>query len=112
MKKESFFKMSLLVTIYSLLTFFVAPSAFAEWNEWPKILPTIGHLGDKFGQSVDISSNVAIIGAPSEDRGTTQNVGAAYIYRNSGTGWVQEQRLRPSDIGGGDEFRYSVSISG
>lgn len=112
MKKETIINTLLLLAIYFTLSLFITPSAIAEWNEWSKILPTTGHLGDRFGESADISTNVAIIGAPHEDRWTTLSVGAAYIFRKTGKGWVQEQRLQPSDIGGGDEFGYSVSISG
>ena len=64
---------------------------------------------DQFGMSVSISGNYAIVGAfGNDDDGS--NSGSAYIFNIlSGN---QLNKFRPSDAGSGDNFGYSVSISG
>jgi hypothetical protein len=51
---------------------------------------------------------VAIIGVPSEDA----SHGAAYIYDKSSGSWALIARLFPDDVVAGDNFGYSVAISG
>ncbi len=68
-------------------------------------------FADWFGRSIDVNGDVAIVGAPLHGaRG--DNSGAAYIYRWSGTSWLQETKLLGSDIGPGDSFGGAVSIDG
>lgn len=38
--------------------------------------------------------------------------GAAYVFRDAGNIWVEEQKLKAADAGSGDEFGVSVSICG
>ena len=67
---------------------------------------------DWFGCSVSISGNVAIVGASDAAPGGTLDAGKAYIFRYNGTSWVQEDILIASDKARGDNFGFSVSISG
>ncbi len=63
---------------------------------------------DRFGRSVAISGDYAIVGAPMAEGG-----GAAYIYLLSENTWVQQQKLLVSDGNdGNDAFGMSVAISG
>lgn len=70
-------------------------------------------VGDNFGQSVAISGNTAIVGAPNEDSVTALSSGAAYIFDVS-TGNLLHTLTNPFTNGTSDgyEFGYSVSISG
>jgi hypothetical protein len=64
---------------------------------------------DYFGYSVSISGNYAIVGAPGDD----DQKGAAYIYeRNSAGDWIPQPKITVVDGNAGDQFGYSVSISG
>ena len=70
--------------------------------------------GDRFGTSVAISGNYAIVGANYED-GSSDTVysGAAYIFeRNESGNWIETHILRPSNGFSQDEFGESVAISG
>jgi len=60
---------------------------------------------------VPISSNVALVGADSNDD-NGMGSGSAYVFRWNGSSWVQEQKLLPSDGAAYDWFGTSVSISG
>jgi hypothetical protein len=83
----------------------------SAWVEEQKLLVFDGASYDMFGTSVSVSQDVAVVGAwGDDDRGSDS--GSAYIFRWSGSDWVQEQKLLASDVGSYDEFGNCVSISG
>jgi len=60
-----------------------------------------------FGSSVSISGDVAIIGADGDsDNGLY--AGAAYVFRNNSTNWIEEQKLYASDGDEGDKLGHSI----
>lgn len=58
----------------------------------------------KFGWSVSISGDVAIVGAVSAE--------TVYVFERVGGVWAQQAKLTPSDGVPGDQFGRSVSIDG
>jgi hypothetical protein len=66
---------------------------------------------DKFGSTVSVDGNYAVIGADNEDAGGS-NAGAVYIFYKSGGTWAQQAKLVADNAGAGDKFGRSVSISG
>ncbi|MCK4341950.1 MAG: hypothetical protein KAY37_09535 [Phycisphaerae bacterium] len=76
-----------------------------------KLLAGDGAADDRFGYSVDISGDVAIIGAIYDDDNGSDS-GAAYVFRYNGSNWVQEQKLTASDGAADDWFGLSAAISG
>jgi hypothetical protein len=78
-----------------------------------KLVADDGGASDYFGSSVYIAGNYAIVGAPFDDENDS-NSGSAYIFeRSEDTGiWSQVKKLVASDGAEGDNFGYSVSISG
>lgn len=87
--------------------------------------PAAGNLqdDDQFGASVAISGDVIVVGAPGEDSDiatalpneASADSGAAYVFRNNGTAWVQEAMVKATSIGttaAGDRFGTSVGVSG
>lgn len=81
------------------------------WTEEQKIRPTSNAVGDYFGGSVSISGDCVVVGASRFD-GSGDNSGFAYVFRRSGTTWVEEQKLVASQGSASDNFGASVSISG
>ena len=71
---------------------------------------------DYFGRSVAISGDYAIVGAYGEDGGAANllnDAGAAYIFHRTGVNsWDQVSKIMPHDGNAGDNFGYSVAISG
>lgn len=74
---------------------------------------------DRFGCSVSIDTNVAIVGAYSEDEladgvsGALTNPGSAYVFERNGAGnWLQVQKLVPNDRNSGDHFAYDIELDG
>jgi hypothetical protein len=76
------------------------------WQQQAKLTANDGFVGDSFGESVSISGNEVIVGAPSS------GFGAAYIFTRSGVIWMQTAKLTASDGATNDNFGFSVSISG
>lgn len=69
-------------------------------------------LRSEFGQSVAISGNYVLVGAPLENETATTFIGrgAAYEFAVSGSSWVEVNRF--TGLVEGDHFGSSVSISG
>lgn len=65
--------------------------------------------GDLAGYCVSLSSDgsLALVGAP----GHENSVGAVYVYRYTGSVWVKEFKLQPSDMPAGALFGSSCRIS-
>ncbi len=79
-----------------------------NWMLQQKISASDAAGYDRFGFSVSMSGNNAIVGA----WGKESEKGAAYIFHFNGTNWVEQQKLISSDAAVGDHFGNSVSIHG
>ena len=79
------------------------------WNKEQKLLASEYEYGDRFGNSVSISGDVALVGAYLDDTGGYE-LGAVYVFRYNGTTWEEEAKLQASDKEEYDEFGCSVSI--
>ncbi|MCH8808102.1 MAG: FG-GAP repeat protein, partial [Planctomycetes bacterium] len=80
----------------------------SSWVQEQKLLADDGAPGDRFGISVSISGDLAVIGAYRDDDGGT-NAGSAYVFRFDGAQWNQEAKLIASDADSHAEFGFSVS---
>jgi len=81
-----------------------------NWNESAKLFTDDANNGDRFGYSVSLNDNKALIGAPYEDD-VGGDSGSAYLYEFDGNHWNQTTKL---NLGGGapdDRFGYSVGLS-
>ena len=83
----------------------------AGWTQKGEFLASDAATSDFFGTSVDICGDYAIIGAPYDDDKGPES-GSVYIFKQSGTGWVEQTKLVPKDGAGYDYFGASVAISG
>jgi hypothetical protein len=81
------------------------------WAQQQRLIANDGRLGDRFGSSVGLSSETAIIGAPFDDLGAADQ-GSAYVFVRSGTSWTQQAKLTADDGAASDLFGNSVAISG
>lgn len=81
------------------------------WTQQQKIVAPDGQAADRFGQSVRIDGDTAVIGAPGDDdKGSAS--GSAYVFVRSGTSWTQQQKLTAADGAADDLFGYGVTIFG
>ncbi len=104
----------------SLITFFlfgVLSVNAQNWNQIFKGCASDRAANDNFGFSVAVDGDYAIVGAYQEDEdtlgeATISNAGSAYVFQNVGGTWSQVQKIVASDRNNGDNFGYSVAISG
>jgi hypothetical protein len=85
-----------------------------NWAPYAKLLPLDDDIDDRFGQSVAISGDCAVVGAWLNDA-CGLNAGSAYIFcRNQGgtDNWGQQAIIGAADAAKQDRFGYSVSING
>lgn len=81
------------------------------WSQQTKLVASDGASLDFFGSTVDVHVNTAVVGASlNDDAGSAS--GSAYVFVRSGTNWTQQAKLTASDAASGDQFGFSVSISG
>lgn len=76
-----------------------------------KIVPGDGAANDRFGASVAISNDHAVIGAFWDDDNGADS-GSAYIFQQNGVAWAEQKKLIASDGAAGDQFGKVVAISG
>ncbi|MEZ5496137.1 MAG: hypothetical protein R3F25_04825 [Gammaproteobacteria bacterium] len=83
-----------------------------SWVEQTRLLPDPGvHDYDNFAQSLSISGNRALIGAPGNDD-NGYNTGAAYLYDYDGQNWYQTTQLTATLGADYAAFGFAVSLSG
>ncbi len=75
-----------------------------------KLLASDGASGDRHGESVAISGDTAVVGAPF-DSDVFSDEGAAYVYVRNGSVWSEQAKLTASDGVNQDLFGYSVAVS-
>jgi len=70
-----------------------------------------GAVGDRFGCSVALSGDTALVGAfMADDNG--ESSGSAYVFLNTGGVWHAQAKLTAEGGSRDDYFGYSVSLSG
>jgi T5SS/PEP-CTERM-associated repeat protein len=94
-----------------------------NWTQQAYLKASNTGAGDQFGTSVALSGDTLVVGARLEDSNTTgingngsdnsaAESGAAYVFRRSGTNWIQQAYLKASNTGATDQFGNSVAVSG
>lgn len=87
------------------------------WQQVQKIVASDRTFEDLFGTSVSISGNYIIVGANGQDMDVSGEnylsvAGSAYIFYNNNGIWQQVQKITAFNRAAGDQFGYSVAISG
>ena len=77
------------------------------WHESAQLEGPGTAVGDWFGDSVAVSGDTVVVGAPSH----ASKAGAAYVFTNSGHSW-RGTELKGSDTVAKDDFGGAVAISG
>ncbi|MFQ5653589.1 MAG: hypothetical protein ACE5GW_02515 [Planctomycetota bacterium] len=84
----------------------------SSWTQEWKLTASDGLTGEEFGFSIDLTADLAIVGAPHSSNPTGVDTGCAYIYRKVGGVWLEEARMAADDGVSGDRFGASVAIDG
>jgi hypothetical protein len=82
------------------------------WAQQPKLTASDGAAGDRFGTSVAVSGDTAVVGAVGDNTPAGADAGSAYVFLRSGVTWAQQQKLTASDGAASAFFGSSVAVSG
>ncbi len=98
-----------------------AAYVFTRGTGWPstltedvKLAPSDGSPGDFFGEGVALSGSRMVVGAPhNHDEGhpLPNEIGAAYLFVDDGTGWSEEAKYVGGDSLDFDHFGKSAGVS-
>jgi len=81
------------------------------WTQQAKLTAADAAALDEFGSSVALSGDTALIGAHRDDDGGSSS-GSAYVFVRSGGVWTQQAKLTAADAALGEDFGWSVALSG
>lgn len=82
------------------------------WTLQQKLMANDGEQYDSFGWSVALDGDTLAVGAMNDAIGAKPEQGSAYVFKRSGTDWMQQQKLNASDGAAYDNFGWSVALSG
>ena len=86
-----------------------------NWGQVKKLTASGAQPGAEFGHSVAVSGDDAVVGAYLERVGLISDAGTAYVFGRDQGGadnWGEVKKLTASDVQAGDNFGYSVAVSG
>ena len=81
------------------------------WSQEAKLTASDPEAFDRFGYSVSVSGDKVVVGAYTDNDGSTSS-GSVYVFVRDAGMWTQEAKLTAEDYAEGDSFGYSVSVSG
>lgn len=90
---------------------YVFTRAAGVWGQQTKLTADDTDVGDQFGTSVALAGETAVIGAKGDNHAGNYT-GSAYVFTQTMGTWGQQAKLIASDAAEGDNFGYSVSVSG
>ena len=82
--------------------FFIYLRNGTTWSLQVQLTAFDGEAGDKFGYSVSVHGNYAVVGAYHDDYNGMDSCGSAYAYHRNETVWNMEAHLVASDGTSGD----------
>jgi hypothetical protein len=68
-------------------------------------------VGDKFGFSVAVAGDTAVVGSQLDDVGSNTDQGSAFVFTRDGARWGLDAKLAASDGAAGDNFGFAVAAS-
>ncbi|WP_437301409.1 hypothetical protein [Sorangium sp. So ce426] len=83
-----------------------------SWSQQAQLVAADGAADDRFGRAVAIAGDTAVVGAPSDDVGTSTDQGSAYVFVRGETIWSQQAQLVAADGAASDSLGESVAIVG
>jgi hypothetical protein len=95
----------------------------STWEQQAYLKASNTDSADRFGQSVSVSGDTVVVGAPWEGSNATGvggnqsdnsagSSGAVYVFTRTGTSWSQQAYVKASNTESGDQFGSGVAVSG
>ncbi len=83
-----------------------------SWTQQTQLTGSDSVAYDRFGISLALSANTAVIGALEKTVGANPLQGAGYVFVRSGTSWTQQAEWTAPDGAQGNIFGGAVAVSG
>ena len=83
-----------------------------SWSRQAELTAADARALDRFGASLALSGETALIGAARHDTGGKPFAGAAYVFARAAGAWTQQAELHATDGAENDSFGCSVALSG
>ncbi len=80
------------------------------WTQQQKLFASDAAADDHFGTAVDIYGDYAVVSAQMDDNTNGVDAGSVYLFRRSGSSWVQQTKVVISGGGADTFFGASVAI--
>ena len=91
---------------------YVFTGSGVSWNQQAKLTASDGEGNDRFGSSVAVVGDTAVIGAFLDDDNGLIDSGASYVFTRSGGSWSEQAKLTATDGASYDQFGSSVAVDG
>ncbi|HTE05531.1 MAG TPA: hypothetical protein VK824_04985 [Planctomycetota bacterium] len=78
------------------------------WQYREQLSALDAFAGDRYGSSVALAGNTAVVGAPGANA-LGNDSGAAYRLSRTTGGWVQDEKIAPAELVAGDAFGGAVA---
>ena len=89
---------------------YIYAGRFGTWSLQQKLIAPDGVVDQQFGRSVAVQGSQVVVGAPG-DQDVGYFSGAAYGFAWTGTTWAGTTKMKPIDVGPGDSFGQTVSLT-
>lgn len=83
-----------------------------DWELQAKLIAGDTRSGDHLGESVAISGDTIVVGAPTSSVAGQSQQGAVYVFVRTGSEWIQQAKLTAMDGEAFDSFGNAVAVSG
>lgn len=84
------------------------PALTGPWTHLVRLRPTPLSTDDSFGNAVALRADTLAVGAQFD----SSRRGAVYIFKETGKGWIQAQKLTANDGAPSDFFGSSIALDG
>ncbi len=84
----------------------------SSWTQQAKLVASDAAMSDRFGGSVALDGDTAVIGALRDDHSAATDAGSAYVFTRTGSSWTQQAKLIAGDAAASDKLGFSVALSG
>ena len=99
-------------SVYPLGAAYVFESNGTSWVQQAKLVGSTYHLDARFGFSVALDGNTALVGASCYDHGSAWDAGAVFVFVDNGTSWEQQAILKAVDRRDFDYFGGNLALDG
>ena len=90
---------------------FISGHALKAQSQEFNLVPNDLNTNDRFGEVVSMSGDYAVVGSSfDDDQG--RNSGSVYVYRRTGSEWIQQAKLQARQVTEKHQFGRAVDIDG